>query len=78
MSYLNWSGGKTVINYPEMNLKNVKIAFVRVHILWEGLAKSWTVMSSKKIECYFTQLEPLGHRFAIKMILEQGVGVAQV
>lgn len=24
MSYLNWSGGKTVINYPEMNLKDVE------------------------------------------------------
>lgn len=44
MSYLNWSSGKTVINYPEMNLKNVKIALVRVYILCEGLAKSWTVM----------------------------------
>ena len=33
MSYLNWSGVKKVINYPEMNLKNVKIAFMSVHIL---------------------------------------------
>lgn len=33
MGYLNWSGGKTVINYLEMNLKNVKIVFMRVYIL---------------------------------------------
>lgn len=45
MSYLTWSGGKTVINYPEMNLKNVKTAFMRIHILREGLAESWTMIT---------------------------------